>query len=674
MRNRKKNWIIGSVCFVLFAVKISTSFSQSIEEVDVCVYGGTSAGVIAAYTARSLGKTVLLIEPGRHLGGLSSAGLGYTDIGNKYAVTGLARDFYRRIGTHYGKFEQWIFEPHVAEKIFNEYINSAKVNVWYDHRITSASNVSGVIQQIELENSINPSTASKRMVRAKIFIDCSYEGDLMAKAGVSYTVGRESNEQYKEKYNGFQLRDKHQFADGIDPYKIKGQPESGLLWGISPGTASGTGAGDKKVQAYNFRICLSRDPQNKITITRPPDYDSTRYELLLRVLEKEPKKPFNLILKPDIMPNNKTDINNNGPFSTDMIGVNYEYPDADYTKRAVIIKDLENYNKGLLYFIGNDSRMPQHLREEMLKWGYPKDEYDDNGNWSHQAYIREARRMIGEYVMTQHNCEGDETVTDGVGMAAYTMDSHNIQRIVVNGMVKNEGDVQVGGFPPYPISYRSIIPKEVDCKNLYAPVCLSATHIAYGSIRMEPVFMVLAQSAATAAVQAIDKSISVQQVDVQLIQKALKENPLADGTTKEILIDNDDKGSITLVGSWTTIKNAPGCYGPSLLSSSFGEKSKIRSVKFSTLIEKDGAYEVYVYIPRAAGASSTIEVVFYNGKRKHTQDLKPNQLKIEGQTSGEWMLLGQYDLEKDERPYVEVSTRGADGAVVADAVLISPVR
>jgi len=674
MRNRKKNWIIGSVCFVLFAVKISTSFSQSIEEVDVCVYGGSSAGVIAAYTARSLGKTVLLIEPGRHLGGLSSAGLGYTDIGNKYAVTGLARDFYRRIGTHYGKFEQWIFEPHVAEKIFNEYINSAKVNVWYDHRITSASNVSGVIQQIELENSINPSTASKRMVRAKIFIDCSYEGDLMAKAGVSYTVGRESNEQYKEKYNGFQLRDKHQFADGIDPYKIKGQPESGLLWGISPGTASGTGAGDKKVQAYNFRICLSRDPQNKITITRPPDYDSTRYELLLRVLEKEPKKPFNLILKPDIMPNNKTDINNNGPFSTDMIGVNYEYPDADYTKRAVIIKDLENYNKGLLYFIGNDSRMPQHLREEMLKWGYPKDEYDDNGNWSHQAYIREARRMIGEYVMTQHNCEGDETVTDGVGMAAYTMDSHNIQRIVVNGMVKNEGDVQVGGFPPYPISYRSIIPKEVDCKNLYAPVCLSATHIAYGSIRMEPVFMVLAQSAATAAVQAIDKSISVQQVDVQLIQKALKENPLADGTTKEILIDNDDKGSITLVGSWTTIKNAPGCYGPSLLSSSFGEKSKIRSVKFSTLIEKDGAYEVYVYIPRAAGASSTIEVVFYNGKRKHTQDLKPNQLKIEGQTSGEWMLLGQYDLEKDERPYVEVSTRGADGAVVADAVLISPVR
>ncbi|HEX6890683.1 MAG TPA: FAD-dependent oxidoreductase [Chryseolinea sp.] len=673
MRNRKRSQTLVVVCFV-FVLKVTSSFSQSVEEVDVCVYGGTSAGVIAAYTARSLGKTVLLIEPGRHLGGLSAGGLGYTDIGNKYAVTGLARDFYRRIGTHYGKFEQWIFEPHVAEKIFHEYINAAKVNVWYDHRITSASNVSGVIQEIELENSVNPSTASNRTVRAKVFIDCSYEGDLMAKAGVSYTVGRESNSLYKETYNGFQLRDKHQFVDGIDPYKIKGQPESGLLWGISSAAPAVTGTGDKKVQAYNFRICLSRDPQNKITITRPPDYDSTHYELLLRMLEKEPNRPFNLILKPDIMPNNKTDINNNGPFSTDMIGVNYDYPDADYTKRAEIIKDLENYNKGLLYFIGHDSRMPKHLRDEMLKWGYPKDEYVDNGNWSHQAYIREARRMIGEYVMTQRNCEGSETVKDGIGMAAYTMDSHNIQRIVVNGMVKNEGDVQVGGFPPYPISYRSIIPKEGDCKNLFVPVCLSATHIAYGSIRMEPVFMVLAQSAATAAIQAIDKGISVQQVDVQAIQKALKENPLADGTTREILIDNDDKGSVTLVGSWTTLNNASGCYGPSLLSSSYGEKSRIRSVKFSTLIEKDGAYEVYIYLPRTAGASSTIEVVFHDGKRKHTKDLKPNQLKIEGQTSGEWMLVGQYDMKQNERPYLEVSTRGADGTVIADAVLITPVR
>ena len=673
MSNRSKTLAIV-VSYLLFVISTRVSSAQTSAEVDICVYGGTSAGVIAAYTARTLGKTVLLIEPGRHLGGLSSGGLGYTDIGNKFVVTGIARDFYRRIGTHYGKFEQWIFEPHVAEQIFHEYIDAAKVDVWYDYRIVSAANVGGVIQKIEVENSLNPSAGSNRVVQAKVFIDCSYEGDLMAKAGVSYTVGRESNDKYKETYNGFQLRDKHQFPDGIDPYKVKGVKESGLLWGISSAPTLPAGAGDKKVQAYNFRICLSRDPKNKIPISRPSGYDSTRYELLLRVLEKEPNRPFNLILKPDIMPNNKTDINNNGPFSTDMIGVNYEYPEADYNRRAEIIKDLEIYNKGLLYFIGHDPRMPRHLRDEMLKWGYPKDEYVDNGNWSHQAYIREARRMVGEYVMNQHNCEGRETVNDGVGMAAYTMDSHNIQRLVVNGMVKNEGDVQIGGFPPYPISYRSIIPMEVDCKNLYVPVCLSATHIAYGSIRMEPVFMVLSQSAATAAVQAIDKSISVQEVDVKALQKMLRENPLADGTTRDILIDNDDKGNVTLIGSWTTLKNAPGCYGASLLSSSGGDKSKIQSVKFSTLIEKEGAYEVYAYFPRIQGGASTVSVSFYDGKKNHTHDLKPNQLKIEGQTSGEWILVGSYELKKGEDPYVEISTRGADGTVVADAVLFYPVR
>ncbi|HET6542631.1 MAG TPA: FAD-dependent oxidoreductase [Chryseolinea sp.] len=673
MSNRNKVLATLVGCLSLF-INVPASFGQTSAEVDVCVYGGTSAGVIAAYTARTLGKTVVLIEPGKHLGGLSSGGLGYTDIGNKFAVTGIARDFYRRIGTHYGKFEQWIFEPRVAEQTFHEYINEAKVDVWYSHRIVSASKMDGVIQEIVVENSLSPSAGSNRVVRAKVFIDCSYEGDLMARAGISYTVGRESNDQYKETYNGFQLRDKHQFLDGIDPYKVKGRPESGLLWGISSAPTSPVGTGDKKVQAYNFRICLSRDPQNRISITRPPGYDSTRYELLLRVLEKEPNRPFNLILKPDIMPNNKTDINNNGPFSTDMIGVNYDYPEADYNRRAEIIKNLESYNKGLLYFIGHDPRMPTHLKDEMLKWGYPKDEYVDNGNWSHQAYIREARRMVGEYVMTQHNCEGRETVTDGVGMAAYTMDSHNIQRIVVDGMVKNEGDVQIGGFPPYPISYRSIIPKLTDCKNLYVPVCLSATHIAYGSIRMEPVFMVLAQSAATAAVQVIDKSISVQQVDVALLQKALKENPLANGTTKEILIDNDDKTSVTLVGSWTTLKSAPGCYGPSLLSSAGGDKARIQSVKFSTLIEKEGPYEVYAYFPRIEGGASTVVVSFYTGKKNYTRDLKPNQQKIEGQTSGEWMFLGRYDLKKGENPHVEVSTRGADGTVVADAVLIYPVK
>lgn len=661
------------ICLFAFGFILSGTLAQQTkEEVDVCIYGGTSAGVIAAYTSRMLGKSVLLIEPGKHLGGLTAGGLGYTDIGNKYAVTGLARDFYRKIGKHYGKFEQWIFEPHVAELIFNEYIRTANIKVWYEYRLNSVVKQGTTVQNITLENSIQPTAGTNRVVHAKMFIDCSYEGDLMAKAGVSYTVGREANDQYNETYNGFQLRDKHQFPDGIDPYKIKGDPESGLLWGISSGSVSLQGRGDKKVQAYNFRICLSRDPNNRIAITRPPNYDSTKYELLLRVLEKEPERPFNLILKPDIMPNEKTDINNNGPFSTDLIGMNYDYPEADYATRKEIIRKHEDYNKGLLYFIGHDPRMPKHLRDEMMKWGYPKDEYIDNGNWSHQPYIREARRMVGSYVMTQANCEGKQTVGNGIGMAAYTMDSHNIQRLVVNGTVKNEGDVQIGGFPPYPISYGAIIPKSDDCKNLLVPVCLSASHIAYGSIRMEPVFMVLAQSAATAAVQAIDKKISVQEVDVDEVQKSLRYDPLANGSTREILIDNDDKNGLTINGSWKTLKNASGCYGQSLLSSTSDDPSRIQSVSFNAIIEKNGKYEVYAYFPKIEGGSSRVAVAFYDGKKKHETSVKPNQVRIEGQTSGEWILLGEYDLKKGVKSYVEISTRQADGTVVADAILIFP--
>lgn len=648
------------------------ALSQKTSTVDICVYGGNSAGVIAAYTAKKLGKTVIVIEPGKHVGGLTSGGLGYTDIGNKYAVTGLARDFYRRIGNHYGKFEQWIFEPHVAEDIFKEYIKHGDVNVLYDHRLTDAVVRDGVITEITIENSLNPSSSTNQVIRAKMFIDCSYEGDLMAKAGVSYFVGREANTNYNETYNGVQVRDKHQFVDGIDPYKIPGKPESGLLWGISDEKLLPQGAGDKKVQAYNFRICLSRDPENMIPITQPEDYDSSRYELLIRMLEKEPDRPFNLILKPDLMPNQKTDINNNGPFSTDMIGMNYEYPEANYDERKRITREHENYIKGFLYFIGHSKRMPKRLRDEMLKWGYPKDEYADNGHWSPQMYVREARRMVGEYVMTQANCEGKEKVSDGIGMAAYTMDSHNTSRVVINGMVKNEGDVQVGGFPPYPISYRSLIPKAGECKNLLVPVCLSATHIAYGSIRMEPVFMVLGQSSATAAVQAIDRNVSVQQVDISLLQKKIAEDPLVDGSTPEILVDNDDNKSVAIDGDWSREKNGPGCYAFSFLKATSNGQKVPKSVKFNPAIKKDGLYEVFIYFPRLDGASPNVTALIHSGKQAKEVTLHPNEIKVEGQTSGEWVSAGKYTFRKGTANAVEISTKNATGIVIADAVLFIP--
>jgi hypothetical protein len=505
-----------------------------------------------------------------------------------------------------------------------------------------------------------------------MFIDCSYEGDLMAKAGVSYFVGREDNKLYGETYNGVQLLDKHQFPDGVDPYKIPGNHLSGFLWGISPETIKPNGTGDKKVQAYNFRLCLTNQNDNRIEITKPNNYDPSKYELLLRYLEK--KKPRNLedrVLNFSKMPNNKTDINNNGPFSTDLIGMNYNYPEANYTIRNKITQEHEYYIKGLLYFLGNDDRVPEFLRTEMLQWGYPKDEYKNNGNWSPQMYIREARRMIGKYMMTQHNCEGREVAKDGVGMAAYTMDSHNCQRIVVNGMVKNEGDVQVGGFGPYPISYSSLTPKENECKNLLVPVCMSATHIAYGSIRMEPVFMVLAQSAAVAASLAIDNKQSIQDVDVKKIQSLLKSNPMVDGSEPEILVDNDDKNNVKIKGEW--IKEKSGSFGPSRLISKVNDTSQA-FVQFLIDIKKDDEYNVFTYFSKTPKSAPETTVEIFDGKKSHEMKLKTSNIIIAGQTSGEWVSLGKHKLKKSTQPYIKIYNTGAKGLVIADAVLLVPKR
>ena len=644
---------------------------KDVDNVDICIYGGTSAGVIAAYTAKKLGKTVILIEPGGRLGGVTTGGLGQTDIGNKYAVKGLSLDFYRRIGQHYGKFEQWTFEPHVAKELFEAYIKDANIKVMYHHRLIALHSAEGVIKTITVENAIQPSNSTNRIIRAKMFIDCSYEGDLMAKSGVSYSVGRESNSDYNETYNGVQLKDKHQFPDGIDPFKIPGKKESGLVWGISNGSLAPAGSGDKKVQTYNIRVCFTNNPSNRIAITQPDDYNPDRYELLLRVLEKKPVKNIGGMMALSLMPNNKTDINNNGAFSTDMIGENWDYPEADYNKRIEIQKAHDNYVKGFFYFIGHDPRMPLHLRNEMLQWGYPKDEYIENNNWTPQMYVRETRRMVGEYVMSQANCEGKELVKDGIGLAAYTMDSHNCQRIVVNGMVKNEGDVQVGGFDPYPISYRSIIPQKKECKNLLVPVCLSATHIAYGSIRMEPVFMVLAQSSAVAASLSIDNKKSVQEVNVSQLQHILTTNPYANNSIPEILVDNADTASIVIKGDWGFGKN--GGYGPSFLTDS-SRSQTAKYVKFIPQIMKEGSYHIYTYYPKLQNGSEQTQVTIFDGKQATNKIIKRSEVQVIGQTAGEWVSLGSCKLPKGKNAYVEISNKNADGIIVADAVLFVPEK
>ncbi|GAB6007797.1 FAD-dependent oxidoreductase [Dysgonomonas reticulitermitis] len=669
MKSIKKN-ILYLISIIIFT-SVSCNSQNGTEKADICVYGGTSAGVIAAYTAAKSGKKVILVVPGQNLGGMSSGGLGFTDIGNKYVVQGLALDFYRRLGKHYGKLEQWIFEPGVAEAQFNDYINEANIEVWYETRVVDVKKDGIVITAIELENSKNPTKETNRKIEAKVFIDCSYEGDLMARAGASYFVGREANNIYGETYNGVQLMDRHQVPDGIDPYMIKGDSTSGIIYGVNPEPVQPNGTGDKKVQAYCFRTCLTDDPDNMIPVTKPDNYDPAKYELLKRIKEKYPWKYHTDAFIWTSMPNHKTDINNMGGFSMDMIGKNWDYPDASYEERARIIKEHEDFTKGLFYFVGNDPSVPENIREQMRRWGYPKDEYVNNNHWSPQLYVREARRLTGETVMTQHHCQGREIVTDPIGWAAYTMDSHNCDRHVVNGMAKNEGNVEIGGFGPYPIAYRSITPKQSEVSNLLVPVCLSASHIAYGSIRMEPVFMVLGQSAAIAASLAIDKCNSVvQQVNADEIMNEFRGNPLADGRQPEVLLDNSDKEKVTVTGEWK--REGWKAYGPDFLSDN--SRDTYKSVKYEPEIAKENNYEIYIYIPKVDKAATHTQVTVFDGQERHVITIKASDVVVIGQTSGEWVNIGNFHLPDGKNSYVEISNEGADGVVVADAVLFRPAN
>ena len=526
--------------FLLFACT-SQPPEQSDDTYDIVVYGGTSGGIAAAIQATRMDKSVILIEPSDRIGGLTTGGLGQTDIGNKQAIGGISREFYQNIRVYYdnpehwqwqpreeyldggqtrteeGEDAMWTFEPSVAVLVYQQMLADAGIEVVMNERLDRESGVTkqeGQITQI--------TTESGTTYAGKMFIDATYEGDLMAAAGVDYFIGREANDRYGETYNGVQLLDGHQFPDGVDPYVVPGDSSSGMLWGISPASLDEQGSGDSLVQAYNFRICLTDVEENQVPINRPDNYDSSRYELLARLFAAQPDmQKINQYFIWSRMPNAKTDINNRGGFSTDMINYSHAYPEASYQERQKIIKAHQDYTQGLLYFYTTDSRVPTELQEEVQQWGYPKDEYADNSNWSPQLYVREARRLIGEYVMTQANCQGKETVEDPIGMAAYTMDSHNCQRIMVDGQVKNEGNVEVGGFPPYPIAFRSILPKQDQVSNLLVPICLSASHIAFGSIRMEPVFMVLGQSAATAAAMALDAEQGLHQLEYNQLRERL---------------------------------------------------------------------------------------------------------------------------------------------------------
>ncbi len=541
---------LGIVLVGLVLVSSQAAETSPELEAEIVVYGGTSAGVVAAVQAARQGNSVILVGPDRHLGGLTSGGLGYTDSGHTAVIGGLAREFYHRIWREYQspltwKWEprsafgnrgqgtvamdaetrtMWTFEPHVAEKVFDEWVAAFPITVlrneWLDRR-RGVSVENGTIRSIRM--------LSGRVLRGRMFIDATYEGDLMAAAGVPYRVGREAVREFEEEWNGVQigvLHHRHNFGVPglrISPYREPGEPSSGLLPLVSAVPPGEKGAADHRIQAYCFRMCLSNHPDNRVPFQAPPFYDRDQYALLDRIFAAGWNETFH---KFDRIPNRKTDTNNHGPFSTDFIGMNYEYPEASYQRRAQIIAAHRHYQEGLMYYLSHDTAVPETVRKAMREWGLARDEFTDNGHWPHQIYVREARRMKGAYVMTEHEVLGRRSVSNPIGMGSYTMDSHNVQRYVTSeGWVENEGDIGVKPKQPYSISYGSVVPERGSVRNLLVPVALSSTHIAYGSIRMEPVFMILGQSAATAAGIAASEGMAVQDVPYE----ALRERLLAEG-------------------------------------------------------------------------------------------------------------------------------------------------
>ncbi|WP_043929665.1 FAD-dependent oxidoreductase [Bacillus sp. EB01] len=482
-------------------------------ERDLIVYGATPAGITAAIQAKRMGMTVAIAEFGQHIGGITASGLGASDAGAKEAIGGLSREFFRELGKYYNTEEQWTFEPKAALYVFKKWLKEYEIDVFYNQHLEDVKSENFRVKEISMEDGTT--------YQADFFIDCSYEGDLMAKAGVSYFVGRESNATYKETYNGIQFgHPHHQFEKWISPYVHEDVPSSGVLPGItesSHDTLGYQGQGDHRIQAYNFRICLTKKQENRIPFPEPPSYDPERYMLLLRYIHSGVWDAMNLHT---MLPNGKTDLNNYGGFSTDHIGMNYEWPDGTYQTRERIFQDHFTYNLGILYFLANDERVPQAIRDEVSQWGLAGDEFQETGHWPHQLYIREARRMVSDYVMTDRNCLGDLSAEDSIGLASYQMDSHHCRRVVIDGRVYNEGDVEIP-ISPYPISYRSIRPKRNECTNLLVPVCLSSSHIAYGSIRMEPVFMILGQSAGVAAALAHQNKTTVQDVPYDKLRNVL---------------------------------------------------------------------------------------------------------------------------------------------------------
>jgi len=697
------------VAALAFTISLAPLARAEVFEADIVIFGGTSGGIAAAVQATRMGKTVAVAEWTQHLGGLTTGGLGATDIGNKGAIGGIARKFYEQIATHYEKREawkweqpkasgalhsgqersqdplvektgrptKWTFEPSVAMAIYRKWLADSGITVRLGERLKDVKKDGARIVEF--------TTESGNTYRGKVFIDASYEGDLMAKAGVTYHVGREANATYGETLNGVRAETPHhQFKVDVDPYVKPGDASSGLLPFIQPGDGGKPGDGDKAVQAYNFRLCMTRTAANRVPWSeiKPQGYRAEKFELLARYIEAHEKagKPLKVgaLMNPVPMPNDKTDTNNNNAFSTDFIGANYDFPDGNYVNRDRIWREHEDYIKGFLYFLSTSDRVPQQLRDEMNTWGLARDEFAATGHFPAQMYVREARRMISDYVMTEADCRWQRKCADPVGLGAYNMDSHNCQRLVQGGWVRNEGDVQVGVAGPYPISYRSIVPRAAQADNLLVPVALAATHIAYGSIRMEPVFMAMGQSAATAAVFAIDGRTTVQAVPYPVLRERL----LADGQILEWTgparaaaggIDPKSLAGIVLddtqaeyQGEWTTSTSAR-YLGSGYRHDGNAVKGQC-SATFRPEIPQAGEYEIFLLYPPHANRADKVPVTV-KPEGGTAKTVKVDQRKAGANHTAS---VGRFGLGIGKSVTVIVGNEGTEGYVVVDGIQLVP--
>lgn len=666
-----------SLAICALVVLYSNTATAAESQFDIVVYGATAAGTIAAIAAAGAGHTVALLEPGQHVGGMVSGGLGRTDHGNMAVIGGMSRAFYERLGAHYGEAMTWYPEPHVAETVLRDWIDEAqRITTFFGERVDTVSVGERRVESL--------TTLSGKTFKARVFLDASYEGDLMARAGITYTWGREGQEVYGESLAGrIEYSDKHQFDVPVSPKAGDGSLIP-LVYGGDPGKP---GEGDRKVQAYNFRLCLTQDKDNQVPFPKPEGYDPARYELLKRYLAAKPGLTMDDLCIISPIKNNKTDINNRGPVSTDHIGASWDYPEADYAERERIWQDHVNYVQGFFYFLAHDPSVPKALRDEVNTWGLAKDEFVDTGHWPHQLYVREARRMVGDYVMQQKDLQTERTKADSIGMGSYNSDSHHVQRIPAEGSphwsadvpaVLNEGDMQVP-VRPYEISYRCITPKSEECTNLLVPVTFSASHVAYSSMRMEPQYMIIGEAAGLAAAMAIEADVPVQKIDVDKLRETLRQRKavlsLEDAQAayidpkklEGIVVDNEQA---ELTGAWDRSTSVLPYVGLEYIHVNPDDPSP-KTARFVPDLPAAGTYEVRFAYTAHPNRATNVPITI------HTADGPVRVTVNERQELGKaapFTSLGIYTFEAGTSGIVEVGTDSVDGFVVADAVQWIPKK